>query len=93
MSAEQGFSNAQVYMGCSCLLGDGIRKDKHTAISWFKKAADQGDPSGQYNLAMCYGRGDGVNANFEMAVQWLHIAAAQGHQGAIQTLNSIEQGQ
>lgn len=92
LAAEQGFPEAQTYLGCCCLNGDGTRKDKHAAISWFKKAADQGDPSGQYNLAMCYGRGDGVNANFEMAVQWLHVAASQGHQGAIQILNTIEQG-
>lgn len=93
MSAEQGLSNAQSYLGCCCLNGDGIKKDKHAAISWFKKAADQGDPNGQFNLAMCYGRGDGVYPDSNKGLEWLRLAAIQGHQGAIQMLNAVEQGQ
>jgi TPR repeat protein len=37
-----------------------VKKDEVEAVSWYRKAADQGDTLALHNLGGCYGSGRGV---------------------------------
>lgn len=49
------------------------------ALSWYRKAADQGNVRAQYNLGVMYDHGDGVEQDYAEAVNWFRKAADQGH--------------
>ena len=59
-------------------LGNGVSQDFVTALSWYQKAASQGNARAQYNIGVMYDTGKGVERNEEQAVHWLREAAAQG---------------
>ena len=40
--------------------GRGVPQDKSEAVSWYRKAAEQGDESAQTKLGMMYKNGYGV---------------------------------
>ncbi len=48
------------------------------AVSWYRKAAEQGHATAQYNLGCCYNFGWGVVENKPEAVKWYRKAAEQG---------------
>lgn len=52
------------------------------AVSWYKKAAEQGQVDAQYCLGFCYFYGDGVTQDDSQAVYWYEKAAEQGHTDA-----------
>ena len=43
-AAEQGYANAQMWLGTLYLNGDGVPQNRSKAIEWMKKAAKQGQP-------------------------------------------------
>jgi TPR repeat protein len=49
------------------------------AISWYRKAAVQGDAEGQFRLGLGYDIGKGVQQDYTTAMSWFRKAAAQGH--------------
>ena len=49
--AEEGDMNAQYLMGAIYLLSDGEDKDINIAMSWFKRAAEQGHEVAQMMVA------------------------------------------
>ena len=53
-------------------------KDAKQAVSWYKKAAEQGVPEAQFNLALCYYDSIGTHPDTAAARQWLRktLAAA-----------------
>lgn len=55
--AHLGYSVAQHLVGEKLLNGQGVEKNQHKAMEWFKKAADQGHPHASYNLAIGHLRG------------------------------------
>lgn len=59
------------------------------AVSWYRKAAEQGDAESQYNLGVCYAKGYGVIENREQAIYWLLKATAQNHEIAIKLLEIL----
>ncbi|WP_186579737.1 tetratricopeptide repeat protein [Aquibacillus kalidii] len=59
------------------------------AISWYKLAADQGDPYGDYNLGMCYENGIGTQVNMKKAKYWYQKAALKGDEQAKQRLKEL----
>ena len=85
-AAEQGHSDAQVFLGYLYQHGLGLTKDLQESIKWYKLAAEQGDTAGQYNLAWCYQEGEGVNANYSEAIKWYTLAANKGLHEAQQQL-------
>ena len=88
-AAEQGYAPAQVRLG-DILDYSELNEE---AVTWYRKAADQGSPSGAYGLAHMYAIGEGVKRDDAAARQWFEKAAAAGHQGALQALASAsEQG-
>ena len=61
-------------------------RDDRVAVSWFRKAADQGFAEAQYRLGDMYGRGIGVAKSDAEAKRWFTLAAAQGHERARKAL-------
>jgi TPR repeat protein len=55
--------------------GKGFPRDMAQAAAWYRKAADQGDPSAQGTLGMLYTVGQGVDRSDVEAYYWLDLAA------------------
>jgi uncharacterized protein len=49
-------------LGAMYANGQGVPQDYAEAVSWFRKAADQGVAAGQYNLGVMYRDGQGVTS-------------------------------
>jgi uncharacterized protein len=47
-------------------------------VSWYRKAAEQGDAHAQFNLGVMYADGIGVPQDAVQAYMWYNLAAAQG---------------
>ena len=54
------------------------RGDYATAVTWFRKAADQGVAIAQVTLGLMHAEGEGVPQDYAEAVKWLRKAAKQG---------------
>jgi len=59
------------------------------AVSWFEKAAAQGNPAAQTQLGVMYFKGDGVNKDYAQARTLFQAAAAQGNAVAENSLGLI----
>jgi hypothetical protein len=58
--------------------GDGVSPDYSKALSWYRKAADQGFSGGEEGLAYLYLHGQGVPQDDAEALGWYRKAADQG---------------
>lgn len=67
-------------------IGQGVPEDKEMAVSWYKRAANQGYAEAECTLGDCYFYGDGVPQDFKKAVIWYEKAANQGHVQAAHAL-------
>jgi TPR repeat protein len=85
--AVEGDADAQLNLGWGYDKGLGVAQDDVQAVSWYRKAAEQGHVLAQFNLAICYayGRGRGA-ATLQVAIElrreavaWYRKAAEQGH--------------
>ena len=45
--AEQGDDDTQFRLGEMCRDGEGVEQDPVAAVTWFRKAAEQGSPMAQ----------------------------------------------
>jgi TPR repeat protein len=59
------------------------------AMSWYRKAAEQGYAAAQTNLGLMYSNGQGAARNPEMARQWIAQAAAQSYPPALNAMGVI----
>jgi len=57
----------------------GVKQDYAEAMTWYRKAADQGLALAQFALGAIYGVGQGVEKNDAEAVEWMRKAATQGY--------------
>ena len=64
-------------------------QDDEQAVSFFRKAAEQGDAVGQRRLGWMYDNGRGTPQNYEEAVKWYRLAAEQGDVKAQFNLGSM----
>ena len=94
-AAEQGNANSQFILGFMYESGHGgVAQDYAAAMSWYRKAAEQGHPGAQYNLCIMYAKGRGVAQYYAAAMSWCRKAAEQGHDGAQSNLGAMyAQGQ
>ena len=53
-AAEKGYAPAQHNFAASLIAGDGVEQDFALALSWLKKAADQGLDRSIYTLGKMY---------------------------------------
>lgn len=69
---------------------DGDNYDTYReAVKWFRKSADQGNPTAQYCLGLCYYDGRGVDYNRTEAAKWYRKAADQGFADAMYDLGGM----
>ena len=66
--------------------GLGVAKDEMEAVTWYRKAAEQGNAHAQYNLGWMFQNGLGVSKNRAEAITWYRKAAEQGNEDAISRL-------
>jgi uncharacterized protein len=76
--AEKGDARAQFDLGFMHAYGWGVQRNPSEAITWYRKAADQGLPIAQHFLGMAYVNGEGVRPEDAEAARWFARAAAQG---------------
>lgn len=81
-AAEEGDPVAQVLIGNTYLVGDGVPRDCAEAIKWFAKAAEQGNAVALYNLGLMHSNGEGVPQSDAEAARWYRKAAEQGNADA-----------
>ncbi|KAF8935007.1 hypothetical protein BGZ47_010110 [Haplosporangium gracile] len=65
-------------LGMSYLKGWGVAKDKPVAFTYFKIAADLGDPDSQNETALCYYEGIGIEKDMYESAKYYRMASAQG---------------
>ena len=53
-AAEQGFAEAQFYLGWMYAEGQGVAEDYKQAAKWYRQAAEQGHAKAQNNLGVRY---------------------------------------
>jgi TPR repeat protein len=56
--------------------GEGVAQDDAKAVSWYRRAALQGDAGGQYDLGFAYW--GGAPPDYVQAYMWFSLAAAGG---------------
>jgi uncharacterized protein len=76
--AEKGDARAQFDIGFMHAYGWGVRRNPAEAITWYRKAADQGLQIAQHFLGLAYENGVGVQRDDAEAARWFARAAAQG---------------
>jgi TIR domain/Sel1 repeat len=72
--AEEAFAQGDKYY-----FGEGVPQDYAQALSWYRKAAEQGNAPAQCNLGIMYQKGQGVPQDYAQAVSWYRKAAEQGN--------------
>jgi TPR repeat protein len=66
-----------------------MSKNIATAMSWYRKAAEQGNGPAQYYLGLMYAQGRGVPQDFVQAHMWLNLAATQDTGDAAQSRDTL----
>ena len=89
-AAEQGYAEAQYWLGLCYYLGDGVTQDYNQAVTWYRKAAEQGYANAQESLGVCYYFGWGVMQNESEALYWYRKAAEQDHAYAKEWVQCLE---
>ena len=87
VKANRGDPMAQNVIGMAYKYGIGVAQDHSASLSWFRKAARQGEADAQFNLARIYeSRSDGIYRRTRVlpsddaeAGAWYRRAAEQGH--------------
>lgn len=81
-AAEAGHAPAQT------LLADVLDKSdfNEEALTWYRKAAAQGNADAEYGLGAMHAAGEGVARNPAEARRWFALAAARGHTQSIRVL-------
>ena len=88
-SAQQGNSDAQVYVGEIYEKGLGVRADYLVAAAWYRKAAIQGNSRAQINLGYLYESGLGVPRDLTQAMNWYRKASGLTD-GDLEFVSSVE---
>lgn len=94
--ASEGDKGAQFFLGVAYLSGNGIPKNFAEARKWIRRSANQGAASAQ-NMMGNITQDDikaaqlsEVKSMFGNAYMWFSLAAAQGHEGAKESLATLE---
>ena len=87
--AEQGFADAQSYLGVMYANGEGVPQDYKEAEKWYRLSAKQGVSLAQFFLGSMYGNGKGVTQDYKEAVKWYRFSAEQGNTGAARFLGRM----
>ena len=69
--------------------GQGVPQDYAAAMSWYRKAADQGDDAAQFNLGVMYEKGQGLPQDYVLAHMWFSLAASGSNEDAVKQRDTI----
>ena len=58
--AREGNAQAQSAVGYLLSKGLGVKRNRESAVYWYKQAASQSNTTAQFNLGMAYVKGRGV---------------------------------
>ena len=87
--AEQGYADAQFYLGAMYYLGIGASQNYKNAFKWFKLAAKQGNAPAQSNLGVMYAVGEGVIQDNVRAHMWANLSALNGNENGAKLRYSL----
>jgi TPR repeat protein len=65
------------------------KDDLNLGVSWYRKAADQGDAMAQNNLGVAYYDGTGVAQDYVQAHKWWNLSAASGNADAVKNRDIV----
>ena len=82
MAAEQGNSEAQLFMGDAYYYGSGVQTDKAKAVFWYSEAAKQDNANALFELGSAFEKGEGAWKDQEMAYACYEKAAMLGSEKA-----------
>ena len=85
-AARQGDARAQYELGKRY----SERKSYARALSWLRKAAEQGHPGAQNRLGVMYERGEGVRIDLVEAYKWYTLAGTTGNTFGVANRISLE---
>ena len=86
-SATQGYAPAEREYGKCCgMAGRGFNVNEEYAFSWYKSAAEHGDPEAMELLAQCYEKGSGVAIDNDLSAEWYEKAIEKGRSSALAAL-------
>jgi TPR repeat protein len=68
--------------------GRGVPQSDVEAATWYRRAADQGEPWAQTNLGVKYARGQCVPKDYITAYMWFYLSAAHGDQDGVRNLEA-----
>ena len=88
VAAEAGHAPSQVLLGS--ILDQAELNDE--ALTWYRKAAQQGDAGGEYGVGTMFLSGEGVGRDAAQAYSWFLRAAERQHGPAVITLASAYLG-
>lgn len=77
-----GDAQALFLLGDAYQAGLAVKQDPQQALSWYRKAAEQGHLMAQQTLGVMYVKGRGTPQNDAEAVQWYRRAAEQNDSAA-----------
>ena len=60
-------------------IGQGVKPDVKVAVTWYRRAADQGHVGAQYLLGTMYANARGVPRDYPEALKWFRRAIDQGY--------------
>lgn len=91
LMAEKG--NVEYQMALAELYSGESLPNRHEALSWFLKAAGNGNATACYRAAQCYEKGVGTETDLDRAVSLYRQAAGQGHQEAVAWIQRYDEQQ
>ena len=84
-----GDAQALFLLGDAYQAGLAVKQDPQQALSWYRKAAEQGHLIAQQTLGVMYVKGRGVPRNEAEAANWFRQAAEQGDATAQYNLGAM----
>ncbi|MCA6064468.1 tetratricopeptide repeat protein, partial [Thalassolituus marinus] len=72
------YASAQFNLGVMYANGKGVPKDASQAVTWYRKAVEQGHASAHFNLGVMYANGEGVPKDYVQAAKWFYLGKANG---------------
>jgi TPR repeat protein len=75
--ADRGHARAQTRLGYMFATGQGVPQNYATAVYWYRRASEQGDPDGQYLLGDCLNLAKGTPLDLVEAYMWMDISASR----------------
>jgi hypothetical protein len=73
--ANKGIAHAQAAVGVMLHLGQGVKRDLKKALSWYRKAGENGYEAGLANVGVMYYKGAGIRNDDVEAYAWLDVAS------------------